>query len=204
MKTDLGSKVMLYPTPVLVVGTYDINGKPNAMTAAWGGVCCSDPPCVTISLRKATYTYGSLMEIKAYTVNVPGDQYVKIADYLGIASGRDEDKFAVTGLTPVKSDFVNAPYISEFPLNLECNVVHIADLGLHTLFVGEIVNVKVDSEVYDNATKPLIEQIRPLIFAFDSRGYYSLGRKVGKAFSDGKAIGTQTMNSNRLTTSISR
>ena len=188
MKKDIGAKVLLFPSPVLVVATYDGDGKPNAMTVAWGGICCSDPPCVTISLRKATYTYGSLMESKAYTINVPGEQYIKEADYFGIATARKEDKFAVTGLTPVKSEFVNAPYISEFPLNLECKVVHIADLGLHTQFVGEVLNVKVDSAMHENDRQPLIEQIKPVIFAWDSRSYYSIGEEVGKAFSTGKAI----------------
>ena len=188
MKYDIGAKTLLFPTPVLVVATYDVSGKPNAMTAAWGGICCSDPPCVTISLRKATYTYGSLMETKAYTVNIPGEQYIREADYFGMASGRNEDKFAATGLTPIKSEYVNAPYISEFPLNLECKVVHIADLGLHTQFVGEVVNVKVDSVLHENDRQPLIEQIEPLIFAPDSRSYYSIGGEAGKAFSIGKAI----------------
>ena len=189
MKKDIGAKTLLFPTPVLVVATYDSNGKPNAMTAAWGGICCSDPPCVTISLRKATYTYGSLMETKAYTVNIPGEQYIKEVDYFGMASGRNENKFDATGLTPVKSEFVNAPYISEFPLNLECKVVHIADLGLHTQFVGEVVNVKVDSDLYGDDRQPLIEQIKPLIYAPDSRSYNSIGGAAGKAFSIGKAIG---------------
>ena len=189
MKKDIGAKVLLFPTPVLVVATYDAKGKPNAMTAAWGGVCCSEPPCVTISLRKATYTYGILMETKAYTINIPGEKYAREADYFGIASGREEDKFAVTGLTPIKSERVNAPYISEFPINLECKVVHIAELGLHTQFVGEVLNVKVDSILHDNDGQPLIEQVEPLIFATDSRSYYSVGGEVGKAFSIGKSIG---------------
>ena len=188
MKKDIGAKTLLFTTPVLVVATYDCDGKPNAMTAAWGGICCSDPPCVTISLRKATYTYGNLMETKAYTINVPGEKYTKEADYFGIASGKNEDKFAVTGLTPVKSEFVNAPYINEFPLNLECKVVHVVDLGLHTQFVGEVVNVKVDNSLHENDRQPLIEQIEPLIFAPDSRSYYSIGSEVGKAFSVGKSI----------------
>ena len=186
MKKDIGAKTLLFPTPVLVVATYDKDGKPNAMTAAWGGICCSNPPCVTVSLRKATYTYGSLMETKAYTINIPGEQYIKEADYFGIASARDEDKFAVTGLTPIKSDFVNAPYISEFAVNLECKVVHIADLGLHTQFVGEVVNVKVESDLHENDQQPLIEQIRPIIFSPDSGRYYSVGKVVGKAFLVGK------------------
>ena len=186
MKKDIGAKTLLFPTPVLVVATYDGEGKPNAMTAAWGGICCSDPPCVTISLRKATYTYGSLMETKAYTINIPGEQYIKEADYFGIVSARNEDKFVATGLNPIKSDFVNAPYISEFPVNLECKVVHIADLGLHTQFVGEVVNVKVDSALHENDLQPLIEQIKPLLFSPDSGSYYSVGKAVGKAFSVGK------------------
>lgn len=180
--------MLLFPTPVLVVATYDKNGNPNAMTAAWGGICCSDPPCVTISLRKATYTYGSLMETKAYTINIPGEQYVKEADYFGIVTGREEDKFAATGLTPIKSEFVNAPYINEFKINLECNVVHVFELGLHTQFVGEVMNVKVDDSLHENSRQPLIEQINPLIFAPGSGNYYGVGDEIGKAFFLGKAI----------------
>ena len=185
MKTDIGARVLLFPTPVLVVATYDQEGKPNAMTAAWGGICCSEPPCVTVSLRKATYTYNSIMETKAYTINVPGEKLVKEADYFGIVSGRDTDKFEVLGLTPIKSDFVNAPYIKEFPLNLECKVVHVFDLGRHTQFVGEVMNVKVDTDLSENE-KPLIEQIKPFAFAPDSRGYYTISEKIGDAFSSGK------------------
>ena len=188
MKENLGAKTVLFPTPVLVVATYDEGGRPNAMTAAWGGICCSDPPCVTISLRKATYTYACLMARKAYTLNIGGKKYAKEADYFGIASARDADKFAATGLTPVKSDFVDAPYIEEFPLNLECKIVHIADLGLHTMFVGEVVNVKVDSDIAQNEGQPMIEQIMPLIFAPNSRNYYTIGEEIGKAFSLGKTL----------------
>ena len=188
MKKDIGAKTLLFPAPVLVVATYDSNGNANAMTAAWGGICCSEPPCVTVSLRKARYTYDSLMEKKAYTINIPGRNHAKEADYFGFASGRKKDKFAATGLTPVRSDFVDAPYIDEFPINLECRIVHIAELGVHTQFVGEIVNVKVDGFLLENTQKPIIEQIMPLIFATDSSNYYTIGEEVGKAFSIGKAI----------------
>ncbi|MCL1804730.1 MAG: flavin reductase family protein [Clostridiales bacterium] len=186
MKKDLGAKTILFPTPVLVVATYDGQGKANAMTAAWGGICCSDPPCVTVSVRKARHTYDSLMERKAYTVNIPGKGHAWEADYLGVASGKDEDKFAAAGLTAVKSGFVDAPYIEEFPLILECKVVHIADLGAHTQFVGEIMNVKADAAMMENDRLPLIEQIMPLIFAPSSGNYYTIGEEIGKAFSAGK------------------
>ena len=180
--------MVFFPSPVLVVATYDEKGKPNAMTAAWGGICCSDPPCVTVSLRKATYTYNSLIEKKAYTINIPGKGLAEEADYFGIASGRDDDKFTVTGLTPVKADHVDAPYIKEFPISLECRIIHIADLGLHTMFVGEVLDAKVESGMFDNESTPLIEQVMPLVFASNSRNYYAIGEEIGKAFSIGNAI----------------
>ncbi len=187
MKKDMGAKIMLFPTPVFIVATYDSAGKPNAMAAAWGGVCCSVPPCVAISLRKATYTYNSLVETKAFTINIPGENYAKEADYFGIATGKTEDKFAQTGLTPVKSELVNAPYIKEFPLNLECKIMQIFDLGLHTQFIGEIGNVKADEALLESQ-KPMIEQIMPLIFAPNSANYYTIGKEVGKAYSIGKDL----------------
>ena len=188
IKKDIGAKTILYPTPVLIVATYDSEGKANAMNAAWGGICCSDPPCVTVSLRKPRHTYSSLMERRACTINIPGKEYAKEADYFGIASGKDVDKFAVTGLTPVKSDFVDAPYINEFPINLECKIVHIVDLGVHTMFVGEVVNVKIDKAIVDNEAKPMIEQVMPLLFAPGSSNYYTVGEEIGKAFSIGKSF----------------
>ena len=188
MKKDLDAQTLLFPTPTLVVGTYDAEGKPNAMTAAWGGICCSRPPCVTISLRKATYTYNSLMEGKVFTLNVPGKEHMAEMDYFGIASGRDRDKFAEAKLTPVKGQFVNAPYIEEFPLNLECKIVHIVDLGLHTQFVGEVLGIKVDEALVADDT-PMIEQIMPIIYAPDSRNYYAVGEEIGKAYSVGKTVG---------------
>ena len=103
MKKSLGAKTILYPTPVLIVGTYDAQGKANGMAAAWGGICCSRPPCVSVSLRAATYSHGCIVARQAFTVSVPSEKYVAEADYYGLASGRDVDKFAVTGLTPVRS-----------------------------------------------------------------------------------------------------
>ena len=82
MKRSLGAKTLIYPTPTWVVGSYDKHGKPNGMTAAWGGICCSDPPCVAVSLRKATYSYGSLVNRQAFTISVPSQSQVKLADFL--------------------------------------------------------------------------------------------------------------------------
>jgi flavin reductase (DIM6/NTAB) family NADH-FMN oxidoreductase RutF len=188
MKKSIGAKTIVYPTPVFIVGTYDKDGKPNVMNAAWAGICCSSPPCVAISLRKATYTYGNIVEQKAFTVSIPSQDFVREADYFGIASGRTEDKFFAAGLTPVKSDLVNAPYVQEFPLILECKLLHTLEIGLHTLFVGEILDVKAEETVLGDDGRPLIEEIKPLIFSPESPAYYGLGAYLGKAFSIGKEI----------------
>jgi len=185
----LGSKIIAPTTPVWIVGSYDRNGKPNVMTSAWAGICCSQPPCLYVSLRKATYTYHNIMERKSFTVNVPSEAYVKEADYFGIASGKTVDKFKATGLTPVKSDLVDAPYVKEFPLIIECKLIQTVELGIHTEFIGEIMDVKADSTVLDEKNLPDIEKINPIIFnAADRMTYHIVGKSVGKAFSIGKNV----------------
>ncbi|MBF0119321.1 MAG: flavin reductase family protein [Desulfobacterales bacterium] len=186
MKKSLGAKTILYPTPVLIVGTYDKEGKPNVMTAAWGGICCSEPPCVTISLRKATYSYSNIQEQKAYTINIPSENYVKESDYFGMVSGKTNDKFKASGLNAVKSSLVNAPYIKEFPMILECKLLHSFEIGLHTQFIGEIIDVKVNEELIDENGHADIEKIKPIIFSPGIRKYYGLGGFLGNAFSIGK------------------
>lgn len=186
MKKSLGAKTIVFPIPVFIVGSYDKSGKPNAMAVAWGGISCSNPPSVSIALREATYTYGNIMERKAFTISIPSEKFIKEADYFGVVSGRSEDKFEVTKLTPVKSDIVDAPYVKEFYLILECSVIEVVKLGLHTLFIGEIKDVKADEAVLGKNGEPDIEKIRPMIFDPANRAYYSIGKYLGKAFSAGK------------------
>lgn len=186
MKKSLGARAIIYPTPVLVIGSYDNAGKANAMTAAWAGICCSSPPCIAVSLRKATYTYGNVMERKAFTVNIPSEKYIKEADYFGMVSGKNVDKFSATGLTLVRSDLVDAPYIKEFPFVLECKVIRTTEIGLHTQFIGEIMDVKADESVITGAGTPDIEKLKPFLFTPESRTYYGVGKYLGKAFSIGK------------------
>ena len=185
MKTILTPNTWVVPSPVWIVGTYDKDDKPNVMTAAWGGVCCSRPPCIYVSLRKATYSYGNIMERKAYTVSIPGEEYLNEADYIGVASGRDTDKFKDTALTPVKSDLVDAPYVDEFPLVLECKVVRAEDLGLHTMFVGEIMGIKADEDALTNG-RPDLQKIRPILFSSGDRGYHSVGVRLTDPFTQRK------------------
>jgi len=188
MKKSLGSKTILYPTPVMLVGTYDAAGKPNIMTAAWGGICCSSPPCVAVSLRKATYTYGNIVQQSAFTINIPSEKYASTADYCGLVSGKKADKFAETGLTPIRSSLVNAPYIGEFALGLECKLVHQIELGLHTQFVGEILDVKADANVLDGKGVLNVEKLQPFFYAPEANAYYGTGKRLGDAFSIGQAL----------------
>ena len=186
MKKSIGVKPLAYPNPVWCVGSYDAAGKPNVMTIAWGGICCSKPATVTISLRKATYTYGCISKRGAYTISVPSTKYVAEADYFGIASGKRTDKFKDTGLTPVRSTKVDAPYVDEFPLILECNVIHTLEIGLHTQFVGEIMDIKADEAILDNRDIPLIEKAAPFVYGNGLREYWALGETIGQGFEIGK------------------
>jgi flavin reductase (DIM6/NTAB) family NADH-FMN oxidoreductase RutF len=188
MKRPLGAKTLIFPTPTWIVGSYDKQGRPNGMTAAWGGICCSDPPCVAVSLRKATYTHGNLMERRAFTVSVPSESQAKQADYFGLASGRETDKFARAGWTPIRSDLVDAPYVKECSLVLECEVLHVIELGLHTQFVGRILDVKADEEVLDAAGMPDIRKVLPIVFSPGNHAYYGVGALLGHAFAIGREI----------------
>jgi flavin reductase (DIM6/NTAB) family NADH-FMN oxidoreductase RutF len=188
VKKSLGAKTMLYPTPVLAVGSYDASGRANVMLAAWGGIACSKPPCVSVSLRSATSSHGNIMARKAFTISLPGEADAVRADYFGIVSGRDQDKFKVSGLTAVRSELVDAPYVGEFPFVLECSVVAVHELGLHTQFVGEIKDVKVDEAVLGGDGRVDLGRLRPILFAPDTQAYHAVGAFIGKAFSMGKSL----------------
>ena len=186
MKKSLGAKTLAQPAPVWIVGSYDGQGKPNMMTIAWGGICCSQPPCMAVSLRKATYTYGSIVERKAFTINIPSVAQVKEGDYVGTVSGRTVDKFATTKLTPVRSELVDAPYIEEFPVIIECKLLQTIEIGLHTQFIGEIADIKADESVVDGQGMPDMAKVKPLVFDTGQGAYYAVGERIGKAFSIGK------------------
>jgi len=188
MKKSLGPKTILYPTPVLIIGTYDSQEKPNLATVAWGGICCSVPPCIAISMRKATYTHGNIMERKAFTVNILPENMAKEADYYGIVSGRNKDKFTETNITPQKSDLVDAPYGKEFPLVLECKLLKVIEIGLHTQFIGEIMDIKAEESVLDPSGFPDIEKLKPFFYDPARSEYLGTGKKLGKGFSIGKEI----------------
>ncbi len=185
MRKDLGVKPYLYPQPVLVIGTYNEDGSANAMVAAWGSV--SDMNQIAIYVANSHKTMDNIKARKFFTVSMATEKDIKAIDYLGIASGHKvADKFAKSGLTAIKSEHVNAPLIAELPLTLECQFVSYAEEP--ELLLGEIVNVTADESILDVNGKVDVKKLNPICYDTANHGYYSIGDRVGNAFSDGKAI----------------
>ena len=182
MRKNLSAKAYVYPLPVLIVGTYDENGVPNAMNAAWGTVC--DTEQVSICLSASHKTVKNLLKTKAFTVAMADEKNVLPADYVGVVSANKvPDKIAKSGWHVVKSEFVNAPIIEELPLCLECKLVSYDENT--EICIGEVVNVSVDETILDKNGKVDLTKFKPLCYDCDTHGYYKLGEKVGQAFSDG-------------------
>ena len=185
MKKALGPVTLAYPMPAFLVAAYDEEGKANIMTAAWGGICCSNPPCIAVSVRPERWTHKAIVARKAFTVCVPSAAQAAMVDFAGMVSGAREDKFSVTGLTAVRSKVVDAPYVDECPLVLECELQATLELGSHTQFVGEILNVCL-LEVCLEDGAPDIQKIDPLLYDGGQKRYHCVGEPVGRAFSLGK------------------
>jgi flavin reductase (DIM6/NTAB) family NADH-FMN oxidoreductase RutF len=196
MKKELAFKYLSYPAPVFVIGTYDADNRPNAMTVVLGGMCSHDPPSFAISVGPKRYSYQSIVNRKAFTVNVPTMQYVRETDYVGIYTGRKADKFADCGLTAVRGEVVDAPYVEEFPAVAECELRHTIDLGSHTMFIGEIVNTKGEESLLTDITVgsrtiqgiPDMGSGLVLTFTQGSRYYCAVGEPQEKAYTVGRLI----------------
>lgn len=181
----LGPRTLTYPMPALLVGSYDAEGRANIMTAAWGGICCSTPPCMAVSVRHERWTHKAILERRAFTVNVPSTALVAQTDLAGMVSGAVMDKFAATGLTAVHSTLVDAPYVAQCPLVLECELIQTLDLGSHTQMVGKILDVSALESCMDG-DQPDISRVAPLVYDGASRRYYGLGREVAQAYAAGR------------------
>jgi len=188
MIKSLGAKTLIYPVPVLGVGTYDRAGESNVVTASWGGICCSQPPCVAVSLRKATSSHANILAREAFTISIPSEEHVKQVDYFGLVSGRHAEKFSTAKLTPVKSKLVDAPYVKEFRLVLECKLVLVGEIGMHSQFVGEVIDAKADESIIGKGGAVDIKKLKPLVFTPDTQDYYGIGKYIAKVFSAGKGI----------------
>lgn len=182
MRKNIKPKAYLYPMPVLIVGTYDENGVADAMNAAWGTVCDTD--MVTICLSATHKTVKNLLKTKAFTVAMADEKNVIPADFVGVVSANDTpNKLERTGWQIQKGEKVNAPVILDLPLTLECELVSY-DLGSE-MAVGKVVNVSVDDSILNEKGKVDLDKFKPICYDCDTHGYYTLGKKVGNAFSDG-------------------
>ena len=184
MRKDFGVKTWIYPQPVLIIGTYDENGKANAMNAAWGAIYDDDQ--VVLCLSKDHKTTKNIKLNKAFTLSFATEDTVVPCDYVGIVSGNNtEDKVSKARFTVTKSSRVNAPIINELPLAVECELVRI-DNDEH--IIGRIVNVSADESVLGEDGKPDYNLIKPITYDPVHFDYVALGKKVGSAFSDGKNL----------------
>lgn len=183
MRKNFGPKPFLFPQPVMIIGTYDENGKANAMNAAWGGIVGMDEIIIDLSSHKTT---DNILLNKAFTVSVADVEHMTACDYVGIVSANKEpDKMEKAGFTTTKSGFVNAPVINELPLTLECELIDVID---GSKFLGKIKNVSIDENVLGEDGELSLEKFSPITYDTVHYGYYRLGEKVGNAFKDGAAL----------------
>ncbi len=184
MRRNLGVKTFLYPQPVLIIGTYDENGKPNAMNAAWGSIADFDKVFVVLAAEHKTTE--NLLKNKAFTIACGDKANLSACDYVGIVSGNKEpDKVRKAGFTVVKSEFVNAPIFNELPLTLECELLEALP---NDMFIGKIKNVSADEKYLDSKGNPDLNKFTPISFDPANNKYLAVSETAGNAFSDGKKL----------------
>ena len=168
---------MLYPVPAALISLRDNEGNDNVLTVAWTGTICSDPAMVSISVRKERHSYKMIKESGVFVINLTTKKLVRATDYCGVRSGKDEDKFAAANLTKGEAEKINAPIIMESPVNIECRVKQVLELGSHDMFIAEVVNVQVSEEYIDEKGAFHLEDTE--LIAYSHGEYYNLGTKLG-------------------------
>jgi len=187
MKRQIGKGTVLFPTPAGMVSCRGRDTAPNIITLAWAGVVCSEPPIVSVSIRPGRHSHGLIKESGEFVVYIPREEQLRKLDFCGVTSGRNTDKFAELGLTPVAGSEVKAPLIKECPVNLECRVIEVKRLGTHDLFLGEIVAVHMDEEVMNDKGTIDIAKLRPIAYCPQASQYWSLKEAIGTyGFTGGK------------------
>ena len=185
MRKNFGAKAMCYPMPVFIIGTYNADGTPNAMNAAWGGI--SEETEITICVDSGHKTAENLLARRAFTVSMATAKMLAACDYVGIVSGNKEpEKFSKAGFHATKSEFVDAPLIDELPMALECEVISYDEETCR--LVGRIVNVCADESVLGEKGKGDVDKLQPITYDPMNHHYLVLGEKVGQAFHDGAAL----------------
>ena len=169
---------MLYPVPAVMVSCKRDGEKPNIITVAWAGTICSDPAMVSISVRKERYSHPIIKETGEFVINLTTKDLAFATDYCGVKSGKDIDKFKEMNLTAMPASKVSCPIIGESPVNIECKVTEVIELGTHDMFIAEVVAVDVSEKYMDETGKFSLEQAD--LMAYSHGEYYSLGEKLGK------------------------
>lgn len=186
---------MLYPLPAVMVSVADKEGNSNIITVAWAGTVCTNPPMLSISVRPERYSYHMIRETGEFVVNLTTEKLAYATDYCGVKSGRDTDKWKAAGLTREKASQVLAPLIKECPVNLECRVKRVDELGSHHMFLAEVVAVHVDEAYMDEKDTFHLSDAKPL--AYSHGRYYGLGKCLG-------AFGYSVKKKNKRNNSLRR
>ena len=168
---------MLYPLPAVMVSVADKEGNPNIITVAWAGTVCTNPPMVSISVRPERYSYHMIDETGEFVINLVNKRLVRATDYCGVRSGRDVDKFKETRLTPQASRYVKAPGVEESPVNIECKVVEVKELGSHDMFIAQVLGVTIDNQYMDDRGKFNLNASG--LVSYSHGEYFELGKKLG-------------------------
>lgn len=169
---------MLYPIPAVMVSCGREGEVPNIITVAWAGNICSSPAMLSISVRKERYSYDIIKDTGEFVVNLTNRELMKATDWCGVRSGRDYDKFKEMKLTPLKSQKISAPGIAESPVNIECKVKQVVELGSHDMFIAEVMCVTVDDKYMDDNGR--FDLGAADLIAYSHGEYFTLGKKIGK------------------------
>jgi len=185
-KVELTPDRLMYPRPALLVGA-NVDGKANFMTMGGGGVANSEPPMMSVLLRHNRYTLKGILQNLTFSINTPPVNLVRETDFCGIASGAKVDKVKVCKFKVFYGKLKTAPLIEQCPVNLECKVVHILNLGSHSFIIGEVTGTYVSEDCLTNG-KPDVRKIKPIVFNLESSEYYAFGEVIAKAYSVGKEL----------------
>jgi len=186
-KIQMGPKTWLYPTPIILVGA-NVDDKPNFLAIAWCGVANGEPPMLSVAVRHGRYTDQGIRQNMTFSANIPSADMVKELDYCGITTGARVNKVEVCKFKIFYGKLANAPLIEQCPINLECKVVHILDLGSNSLFIGRIEETHISESCLTDG-KPDVDKIKPLTYIVPpARQYHALGKMVANAFSIGKEL----------------
>ncbi len=178
MKIPFKPGTMIYPLPAVMVSCGDCAENYNILTVAWTGTICSDPPMCYISVRKKRHSHALIMKNKEFVINLTTEELATVTDWCGVKSGRDVNKFKEMRLHPEPAQIVKAPLIKESPLNIECRVVEVKELGSHDMFIAEVVAVNAEENLIDKGTGAFqLNYARPL--AYSHGRYFGLGTNIG-------------------------